>query len=175
MTATKEHLLRLLEKSHIVLRDLSGDLDCLAECSGLCEHDAVVLLPYENEFLTEKLRIESLLFSQMRLSKNLSVGYIGKRGPHCPALGQDGKTCKIYPLCPVDCLSFPIMPEFDLHSDGKVEFHVSSYCPLRNNLARYHIEIVKGVWYALCPYLPSVWKKFYNEKIAPSLHPLLVR
>lgn len=174
ITISKEEFFQIFEKAHTVLNELSWDLDCLAKCSGLCELDAVVLLPYENEFLKETLKLESLLFSQRSLSKDLKVGYIGKHQPHCPALEQDGKTCKIYPLCPIDCLSFPLIPEFGLHSDEKIEFHISSYCRLRNNLRKYHIEKVKEVWYSLSPYLPLGWKRYYNEKIKPSLYPLLI-
>ncbi|MEW6685968.1 MAG: hypothetical protein AB1393_07165 [Candidatus Edwardsbacteria bacterium] len=137
-------------------------MPCVEVCpTGACEAvgsgELVVFLPYEMEYINEKIKATENKFTLKEID-----GFIYGTMPDtvpCPFLS--GKECSIRAFRPFDCRSFPLLPRFHLDKKG-MEFFLIDYCPLKDKLSKEFIKRIIKAWKLLEPELPLVWKKFYN-------------
>jgi len=144
------------------------DLDCINGCKGDCEDGAILLLPYENEYLSQKVKSDKLIFPSITID-GFSCGFIAEDEPHCIALGDDHVTCKLYPFMPVDCLTYPVFPKFNIDEFGDtvlcMDLYLSKFCPLHKNVNQSYIHFAKKIWHMVLPFISKGWMQFYNENI----------
>jgi len=135
-------------------------MPCCEACPSLdCEAgdaEQVLFLPYEMEFILERLKLPVNPFETVTL-EGMAYGFMsGSRD--CSFFKTPD--CQIHDLRPYDCRSFPILPEF--LPDGKVEFRWASYCPLSRKLKPRLVELFTSCWLDLATHLPQAWKSHYN-------------
>lgn len=164
----KDQLFRCFEEIHSF--SYNFDLPCLNKCNGNCESGALLLLPYENEYLSMKVKTEGLIFPNVAIG-DFWCGFIGEDEPHCTALGKDGATCNLFPWMPVDCLTYPVFPIFNGGGNANpapsLYLYLSHFCLLHKDITYVYITFAKKVWNMLLPYIPMEWMKFYNGNILP--------
>lgn len=132
---------------------------CPSECT-LCENrEALMLLPYEEEFINENTGKKQ---KEMFLKNCCGYNYQPLGFP-CTMLQSSG-TCQVYHKRPFDCRSFPIVPRFSLDKDDSIEFFLAnSYCPILKNLPSNFIKTTTESWIFIAEDLPLEWKKMYNS------------
>ncbi len=161
------------EIESLYVQTSQATLPCQPACSDLfCESgnaEQVLFLPYELEYIREKLNLLSNPFESVPLD-GVAYGFMtGFRD--CPYF--KGPDCLIHNLRPFDCRSFPILPRFD--PGGSVDFKLSAYCPLSRSLDSQFIGLITSCWKDLAPYLPEPWKAYYNAHCCDSKTILLNR
>ena len=153
----KEQLFQCFEEIHSFSHNFN--LGCLNKCRGNCENGAVLLLPYENEYLTRKVKTEKLIFPNIAIG-DFECGFIGEDDPHCAALGKDHATCNLFPWLPVDCLTYPVFPIFNLdennNSSGLLDLYLSQFCPLYKEVTHIYYLCQKSLEYVVTLYSKRV-------------------
>lgn len=132
---------------------------CPRDCD-LCEdREILMLIPGEAQLIAEQACEAS---SEERELFRVLNGSSGSQSP-CVAQCQTSRSCGLYESRPIDCRSFPAVPEFDLDS-ADVHVEVScSYCPIADRLPVGFTDAVETAWRRLSPYLPQDWKRRFNE------------
>jgi hypothetical protein len=163
MRDLRSKLLKAFEEIHQSPR--GPEVDCMNLCSGACEGGAILLVPFENEYLSAEAGADRLLFPSRKVGRN-RCGFIAEDEPDCWALAEDRKTCCLYPRMPVDCLTYPVFPRFLVTGDrAQIELYLSHFCPLHSDARQEFIEFAKATWLKLFPYLPPEWMTFYNDNV----------
>ncbi|MCH8853011.1 MAG: hypothetical protein IID41_10220 [Planctomycetes bacterium] len=136
---------------------------CPRDCSLCEEKETLVLIPGEAETIAEEVGADAAVKgSLLRMLKDADGS-----DKACPMQCTACKSCEIYPTRPIDCRSFPVVPEFS--ADGRVQVRVSrSYCPIADDLPDGFVQTVQRVWQELSPHLPDDWKRRYNATPSPT-------
>jgi len=156
----KNEMFALIEKVYRLTEP--AVMDCAGSCDGACETkmtETVLFLPFELEYIMERAGLKESPFQEIKLPSG-RYGMMGYE-KNCPFLIYKG--CGIRPFRPLDCRSFPIYPRFADSSRAPLEFHLASYCPLKDDLSPEYIDCTKKSWKILLPHLPSDWRRFYNS------------
>ena len=136
---------------------------CPRDCNLCEEKETLVLIPGEARRIAQAAR--DSLDERARLTQSLHES--DQSSESCRMQCSACNSCRIYPERPVDCRSFPVVPEFSL-VDNTIRVRVSrSYCPIAETLPPGFVETVQRVWQELSEFLPSDWKRRYND--TPSL------
>ena len=136
---------------------------CPRDCKLCEEKEILVLMPGESRLIADEVCTNSLERRAIPpVLDKASESYIS-----CPMQCAAFNYCRIYEARPIDCRSFPAVPEFASECDD-VRISVShSYCPIAGQLPTGFVETVKHVWQELSPYLPKEWKRRYNDTPSP--------
>lgn len=148
---------------------------CPPSCQDCEPNESLMLLPFEEEIIAERLRAarkEPVTFRQD------ASGYLVEQDNHiCTMLNLSG-TCLIYDHRPLDCRSFPVVPRFSLSNDDVAFYLANTYCPLGKTpslLPDGFIPDVEKMWRLLAPMIELSWKAEYNSKNAKAYTALLPR
>lgn len=158
----KNRKLAFEEAYRLAVRDLRQyDGICPRDCD-LCEdNETLVLLPAEAELIASSLPVLN------KHDAGRALAAASGSTEDCPMRCTACSSCHIYENRPLDCRSFPVVPEFS--EDGNdVNVRISrKYCPIADKLPPGFVDSVRRVWQSLAPYLPADWKHYYNN--TPSL------
>jgi hypothetical protein len=151
-------------------------LKCLDICSALCcpqvqmrsmsweqvASHVVVLLPFEMEYLIEKVgaSLDSFRLWPVKMAPGvvIDVGMFDL-GRLCPFL-QPNSLCGIYGDRPVDCQTFPLLPV--LNQSGQLDWTYGQNCPSLPTLSPLSDQAVWAVWVELYAVLPKSWWALYD-------------
>lgn len=140
---------------------------CPIECVECEKNEGLLLLPSEQEIISERLGKEKN--NQMLFRQDGFGNYYEASNCNCTMFSKKGR-CTIYKDRPLDCRSFPVVPRFSLTDDTKVQFFISdTYCPLGKNISKLPPNFIHDTvktWKYLVPMIPLSWKKLYNERNA---------
>ena len=135
-----------------------GKLNLCKECQGApCEKgpDIVVLLPFEAEFIRNKLREKKLKHAAQ------DINNIETETGACPFFQKD--KCAIHCSRPIDCRTYPLMPIF---RENTFEIRLLRGCPYGNDVPESFLKATSRVWQKLSPLLSLHWKRKYNKIVS---------
>jgi len=153
----------------------SSNLKCLDLCQARCcprvgmrqmqtseiASPVVVLLPFELEYLVEKIGVSRSLFRRWPLDLTpdvtIEIGMLDLSKP-CPFLNEHLQ-CNIHENNPLDCRTFPLLPFQNLSSN--LDWQLSENCPALTLLSPKFTEAVKHVWQDIYPFIPQGWWDLY--------------
>ncbi len=115
--------------------------------------EQVTFLPWEDEFIHRRLAAAG---RHVPIETVRAIAGCER----CPFHVQG--RCAIHPHRPIDCRTYPLVPRFS--GVARVEFTVSSVCPLRSGIDKPFIKLMADVWASLLPHLPTGWKERYAER-----------
>jgi len=153
----KKHLFKAYEEIYAPTKVI-GKLDLCRKCHGVpCEKgpDVVVLLPFESQFILNKLREKGLKykFSEVKDIETTT---------HCCPFFLNEK-CSIHFCRPIDCRFYPLTPRFTKDS---FEIKLLKCCPYGDHISKKFVDQISAVSKKLLPFLSSNWKQKYNKIIA---------
>ena len=159
----KKIFFELFEKAYKITD--SYPLDCTICPQRMCEdQESVMLLPYENEYIKEKLNLKKLPFRTIKVGDE-KIGFESYKVP-CPCYNKKSKKCGVYIARPIDCRTYPVVIYFT--KTGKMRFGLADeYCPVAKKklVSKEYISIMKKVWKMFENLLSKEWKEKYNELI----------
>jgi len=153
----------------------SSNLQCLEHCQALCcprvgmrdmeagefASPVVVLLPFEMEYLVERVPTTLDIFRQWPIEYApglmLNIGILDLGKP-CPFL-QENRMCGIHQHNPIDCRTFPALPFQGLF--GELEWAFAENCPSLHRLNPAFVKDIKDLWGDFYPYIPDSWWDLY--------------
>ena len=148
---------------------------CPASCRDCEPNESLMLLPFEEEIIAERLIAagkEPVTF------RHDDSGFLVEPDNHiCTMLNPSG-TCSVYDHRPLDCRSFPVVPRFSLSNDDVAFYLADAYCPLGKTpslLPDGFVRDVEKMWQLLAPMIERSWKAEYNRKNAKAYTALLPR
>lgn len=122
---------------------------------------AVVLLPFEMEYLIGKNRLRPEVFRrwpvEIKPGVTIQVGMFDLGRP-CPFLKPE-LSCGIYRDRPVDCQTFPLLPYLD--GAGQLAWTYALQCPSLALLNPALDHAVRDLWAELYTVLPRAWWDLY--------------
>lgn len=154
-----------------------SNLDCLTHCVAMCcprlpmramdqqriASPVVVLLPFEMEYMIEKLGVSPAIFRvwPVEMADGLygNIGLLDLSKP-CPFLQPDFR-CGIYENRPLDCRTFPLLPY--LTQAGQLAWEYGQNCPSLERLNPAFTAQMKEIWADLFPALPADWWRLYRQ------------
>lgn len=152
-----------------------SNLKCLELCEAHCCPHAkmlqmplgeiaspiVVLLPFEMEYLVERLGASRASFRiwplDLTSELRIEIGMFDLGKP-CPFIEND-RICTIHTHKPLDCRTFPLLPS--LNSSHELEWLLCESCPSLDFLNPAFSEQIKHIWQDVAPALPRAWWDFY--------------
>ena len=153
----------------------SSNLQCLDHCQALCcprvgmrdmerekiASPIVVLLPFEMEYLIEKVPTTAEVFRQWPIEYTpdltVNIGLLDLGKP-CPFL-KENRMCGIHKHNPIDCRTFPALPFQGLF--GELEWAFAENCPSLHRLNLAFVDNIKELWGNLFPHIPNSWWDLY--------------
>ena len=155
--ATTGSFRRAYSEAIEILRPFDGI--CPRDCNLCEERETLVLVPGESRLIPTALT--DVPDQRRRLLQVLDASDSSNEA--CKLQCSTCNSCRIYASRPVDCRSFPAVPDFDLKGND-VRVNVSrSYCPIADELPAGFVEAVRCAWQVLSPFLTTEWKKRFNE------------
>jgi len=153
----------------------SSNLQCLEHCQALCcprvgmrdmerekiASPIVVLLPFEMEYLIEKVPTTADVFRQWPIEYTpdliVNIGLLDLGKP-CPFLNEN-RMCGIHQHNPIDCRTFPALPFQGLF--GELEWTFAENCPSLHRLNLAFVDNIRELWGNLFPHIPNSWWDLY--------------
>lgn len=153
-SAHKKNLFDLYEEIYNSKEKIGNLKLCANCCSAPCENgheqDIAVLLPFEDQFILNKLDAKGFKYNPLMV-KNIETVY-------CPFL-KNGE-CSIHSFRPIDCRSYPLIPVF---SKDLFVMKLLTRCPYRDNISKNFLNSISITWTKLLPFLPPKWRQKYNK------------
>jgi Fe-S-cluster containining protein len=121
------------------------------------------MLPFEMEYIFSKTHVEAkeIQHTPVELAPGITIdiGFITSAKP-CPFL-RDNHQCGIHEIRPLDCRSFPLIPEFN--TDESLGFRVDKDCPSLHTFSNPYRDLLKNIWMGLLSKLPMNYRVLYNK------------
>ena len=151
---TKKEAFLVLDAVYGITGGSSAEIERCRDCKGCpCETleagEYVTLLPYEAEYIYNRLRNAGREHLASLVHKISEPGI-------CPFLKQG--RCSIHDVRPIDCRSYPMVPQFE---GTKMHFAVSKMCPYWTEIGGQFVRLFKRAWLILGPLLNEPWCKGY--------------